>query len=402
MSGLLDKAARIARKNWPEFKAFTFGEMPAFVYGRKKFRDIPVFCFHEAILPDFEEQLRFLTENGYRTLDGASLLKRLSDPTYRNDGKDIVLTFDDALTSVWTTGLPLLRKYDCKIMLFVIVDLVPDRNELRPHVDGETSEDDVSSTYPLCNWAELAEMHKSGHVDIQSHGLVHTLVSTGPRVVDFVSPMFDPYYYENIHVPIYENAAGEQVRDPEFGHPVYEHHSRLDKHPRYIDSPQVRRACQKYVSENGGRDFFRDPDWRSRLGAVHQQALRQASIDNPAFESREDRLRELRRELGDSRRALQARFPGKPIEHFCFPWFIGSKDAYRIAGEEGYAAVHVGATPNFPVSRSSSPVVVRRLEQEFLLSLPGAGSRSLASVLKAKLKLRRQSAENSQARVRDN
>ena len=387
------------RKNWPELKAFATGGMPEFVYGKRAFRDIPVFCFHEAILPDFEEQLRFVKDNGYRTLDGGELLERLNDPDYQNDGKDIVLTFDDALTSVWTTGFPLLQEYECKIILFVIVALVPDRQELRPHVTESTAEFDFDATYPLCNWSEIASMHRSGLVDIQSHGLLHTLISTGPKVVDFVSPDFDPYYYENIHVPLYDNGDGSQVRKPRLGHPVYESHSRLDEYPRYLDSPRVRNKCQEFVAENGGKAFFQDSDWRQRLGACHKEALLSEERGKPRYESGEERLLELRRELGESRKILLSRFPEKKIEHFCFPWFIGSKDAYRLAREEGYTAVHVGATENFPVAGSNSPTIVRRLEQEFLLSLPGIGSRSLGGVLKSKAELRKKSAESAMARI---
>ena len=105
------------QKNLPELTAFFSGRMPAYIYGRKKFPDIPVFCFHSARYPFFEQQLQFLKKNNYTTLNADEFLERLRDKNYKNNGKEMVLTFDDGLASVWSVAFPLLQKYNFKIII---------------------------------------------------------------------------------------------------------------------------------------------------------------------------------------------------------------------------------------------------------------------------------------------
>jgi peptidoglycan/xylan/chitin deacetylase (PgdA/CDA1 family) len=378
------------------------GEMPQFVYGVKKFRDIPVFCFHEAELPEIDMQFRFIRENGYRTLNGDELLERLADSEYENDGKDIVLTFDDALTSVWTTAYPLLQAYECKIMLFVIAGLVPDAAASRPHIDIHQEpgdEEAVATTHPLCNWREIREMHDSGFVDVQSHGLIHSLVSISPKVADFASPEFDPYYYGNIHVPLYDDGNGALMREVHLGQPVYESDSRLGRHLRYLDCPTVRQKCARFVEIEGGKTFFQRQSWRNELAAFHRKIQREEGPPDPAYESEEARITAIREELRMSRSILETRLPSKNVRHFCFPWFKASVDAYRIASEAGYTAIHIGAIPDFDLRKTDGPLVIQRLEKEYILSLPGKGRRPLPSVLKAKIQLRRNAKHSAKRRA---
>lgn len=394
MRALFGGISRTLRKNWPELKALASFEMPDFIYGKTRFRDIPVFCFHEARMPMLERQLRFLRRNGYRTLVAHELMERLADPGYRNDGRDIVLTFDDAMTSVWTVGFPLLQKYECRIILFAISGLVSEGNAPRPHDGASDSAAAPGDTSPLCNWEELRRMSSSGLVDVQSHGVSHSLISIGPEVADFVNPSFDPYYYGNIHVPAYDGGNGTLVREAHSGHLVYRSASRFSRHRRYIDAAGVRDRCAEFVADEGGAEFFRRPDWREKLQAFHHGLL---GAEEPVYENDDERLDAIRTELHESRRALGSRLGIDSIDHFCLPWFAGSDDAYRLAGEEGYKAIHVGPVPDFAaVSADGRPAIVKRIGEEYLLTLPGEGRSSMFGILNAKRDLRRQS-ENMKA-----
>lgn len=99
-------------------------------------------------LANFEEQLKYLTQNGFKTFTVTDL--------YRNrdvDRKNIFITVDDGLKSFYTHGWPLLQKYNCKATLFVNTESVGWGDYL--------------------TWAQLRELAKGG-VEIGSHSHKHT------------------------------------------------------------------------------------------------------------------------------------------------------------------------------------------------------------------------------------
>lgn len=375
------------RKNWPELQALCTGRMPAFVYGaRQRSGSPPVFCLHAARLDALERQFRFLAENGYRTLCADELLLRRNAPDARRDPREIALTFDDGLGSVWSVAFPLARRYGIRFTLFALPGLTPER-EPGPTIDAESGElreqalaRDRSDT-PFCSWSELRAMHESGIVDVQSHGLRHARVAVGPRIADFVHPGFDAHV-ANVHVPLYRNAAGRELRDPVWGHPVYEFDSLLAGRPRYLDPAAIRDALAEHVERNGGAAFFERRDWRVELSRL---AARCASAHAGHFEAGSERRSAIAAELSESRRQLEARLPGKRVRHFCFPWFRVSAATAAAALDAGYESIHVGATPGFRAPRGARhPQVITRLQQEFLRSLPGDGGYGLWGVLAQK------------------
>ncbi|MBW2543709.1 MAG: polysaccharide deacetylase family protein, partial [Deltaproteobacteria bacterium] len=259
------------QKNLPEAIAFATGRMPSFIYGFRHFKDIPVFCFHSARYPLFEQQLLFLKRNGYRTLSADELYERRCDKNYRNDGSEIVLTFDDGLASVWTVAFPLLQKYETRIVSFILPGLIDDESEIGATIAdvGEGDRADLANRdfgdQPLCNWREIDRMHESGLVDFQSHGMYHELIGVSPKIVDFVHTNFDLNQYGNIHVPIYATAQSRRSRERVLGHPIYESAPRFTGQPRYFDPPALRDACAAFVAANGGVQFFAKKHWRAAL-----------------------------------------------------------------------------------------------------------------------------------------
>lgn len=371
------------RKNLPEALAFLCLQMPRFIYGAKSFKEIPVFCFHSSAPLLFERQLKFLQENKYRTLTADEYLQRVLDSSYRNTQREIVISFDDGMASVWTVAFPLLRQFGQKAILFVLPGLTPEGVEVGTSIESASSDEELArcisrdySDHPLCNWREIESMHESGVIDIQSHGMDHALINVSPEVVDFVSPDFDPYHYENIHIPIYRDEGGADSRSFVLGHPVYKNSPRLAGKPRYMDDVRTRRACEQHVLENGGRAFFSKSDWRGELLAVVANSRKAIPVQN-SYETPMEFRDAIHRELYESKVLLETRLR-KQVRHFCFPWYADSSIARQMAADVGYQGLWLGywaLGANAPGAE-----LVTRLQEEFLFCLPGRGGYGLRGV----------------------
>jgi len=106
----------------------------------------------------FEEDLRYLTENGYQTIVVEDLLNYFNSGTALPP-KPIMLTFDDGYYNNYTEAFPLLKKYGCKAVLSPI------------GIEGEKAQSDNnrSPDYSQCTWQELKEMSDSGMIELQNH-----------------------------------------------------------------------------------------------------------------------------------------------------------------------------------------------------------------------------------------
>lgn len=121
--------------------------------------DVPVFMYHAVsndiwgieelfVMPErLEEQLKYLTENGY-------------DPIFFEDlyhvedyDKPVILTFDDGYEDNYTELFPLLKKYNVKATIFIITGYM---NQPKYLTDQQ-----------------ILEMADSGLVSIQSHTFSH-------------------------------------------------------------------------------------------------------------------------------------------------------------------------------------------------------------------------------------
>jgi peptidoglycan/xylan/chitin deacetylase (PgdA/CDA1 family) len=378
---------RSIRKNWPEIKASLSGRMPAFVYGLSSVKGIPVFCFHDADPDLLRSQLEFLRANKYRFLTGDEFCERLADAGYRNTNREILLTFDDGLLSVWEHGFPLLQEFEAKAVLFVVAELVPDSDQTLAgdNVVNPDSEVSARQILELCTWAKLLQMEQSGLVDVQSHSCLHARVSATPQIVDFVGPDFPlgafgtVQAYECTRIPLYRTGSGVATRRAVLGHPVYENSSVFSVDAYLADDGEVRERCADYVRRNGGADFFVRPGWRRELLAIASD-VGGATRSDPQFSSS---LSLMHRELSASKRLIEAKL-GKQVKHFCYPWFQFNDSSLRIAQECGYEAAYVGPVASHPRRHGSGIWLVPRLHHEYVFRLPGAGRRGLAHLVQLK------------------
>ena len=372
-------------RNAPEIQAFVTGNMPSFVvYAGRRPASVPVFFFHAVEPHAFEAQLRYLCQNGYRTLDADQLEARLRHPQQEDDGRDVALTFDDATWTFWAYAFPLLRRHRARAILFAIPGIVPDDPTPYPSLEdlwaGRCSAAEIAArgkVQPLCTWRELRALHESGMVDIQSHSLTHAQVPVSARIDDFVHPGFVAGPFANSDLPL---AAADDPRRParklRLGAPVFQSASRLCGRPRFREAPELAQALVDHVAARGGARFFERPSWRRELAAALDAWPEQR---RGAFETPEQTREAIRDELTLSRELLEARLPGKTVRHFCYPWFDGCDLADRLAAEAGYRTVHGGVGVQ---SRDGTamPLPVQRISEEYLFRLPGEGRGGIAPV----------------------
>lgn len=107
----------------------------------------------------FEKDLKYLSENAYQAVFMSDLIAYVYEgaPLPENP---IVLTFDDGYYNNYSYGLPLLEKYDMKMVLSVIGSNTDHWTE---H-EGETDE-----RYGHLTWPQIAEMVGTGRIELANH-----------------------------------------------------------------------------------------------------------------------------------------------------------------------------------------------------------------------------------------
>jgi len=148
---------------------------------------IPVAMYHHVSMSDrelnvkpdiFEDQLRVLSRKGWKSITGDEFLNFIRDPKGKPK-KCVLLTFDDGFADNFVFAYPLLKKYGMKAMLFIATDFIDENDVERDGFVSLTHNDawDLAFTdrrsEVMCTWKEIEEMHDSGVMDIQSHGMSH-------------------------------------------------------------------------------------------------------------------------------------------------------------------------------------------------------------------------------------
>jgi len=129
----------------------------------KGYQTVPVLSYHNFSLDRstnrmtvtqtaFEEQMKFLKENGYRVIPLDQLVDFLEFKRQIPE-KSVVITLDDGWRSAYEIALPILKKYGYPATLFVYTDLI------------------VGSKKTL-SWDLVQEMANSG-IDIEGHTKTH-------------------------------------------------------------------------------------------------------------------------------------------------------------------------------------------------------------------------------------
>jgi peptidoglycan/xylan/chitin deacetylase (PgdA/CDA1 family) len=364
------------------------GRYPAFVTGGALPRGhVPVFVFHSLEPDSFGRKLRYLGDNGYRTLSADEYFLFLMGARSAPE-KAVVLTLDDGRGSVWSVGFPLLRTYGMKATVFLVPGRIASRpGTLPPHWDdvreGRADAEAVlardEGENGFLSWEEVEVLSRSGLFDFQSHTLTHARVHSGPQLAGFMTPRLRRGY-ASMDTPLIEE-GGRDLSPAEvpLGTPLFRSEPRTSEALRFYEEPAARRDCVEKVASEGGEGFFHRDGWDRALRRLVDGRSIGGRYETPA-----EREAAIRRELASSKQEIESR-TGKPVIHLCYPWHVSGPTARRIAREVGYRTAFGGKVPGVPITLSGGdPQAVARISEDYLELLPGRGRADLASVLRHK------------------
>ncbi len=187
---------------------WTLAVAAALVYWHRYMNDpgaVPVLVYHSVTadgswLP-WSDAISVSPETFDRHLDvlramGCSVLSTRDLVAARTSGaalpeRPVVLHLDDGYLDNWVASYPILKRHETPATIFVSSDFIDPGETPRPTLDdvaaGRCRPEDLQWAGYL-NVAEIRAMEASGLVSIESHGVTHSRVFAGPRVVDRLSP----------------------------------------------------------------------------------------------------------------------------------------------------------------------------------------------------------------------
>ena len=142
------------------------------------YRTLPILCYHqftknaqashqlELSAKTFEQQIRYLVDNGYALLSFADVQAILQQSQPIPD-RAVVITIDDGYRSVYDVAWPILRKYQANATLFIYTDFI--------------------GAPAALSWQQLQEMATTGQIEVQSHAKSHTSLSRQPEDKNYTS-----------------------------------------------------------------------------------------------------------------------------------------------------------------------------------------------------------------------
>jgi peptidoglycan/xylan/chitin deacetylase (PgdA/CDA1 family) len=151
------------------------------------FQTVPVITYHKLSKnkadattvreSDFEEQMRYLRENGYRVLTMDEFFDFL-DFNRIIPPKSVVITIDEDWHSTYDIAFPILKKYGYPATLFLYTDIIRDKS---------------------ADWNRITEMSRNG-IDVQCHTKTHRNLDKRNSVESFRE------YFESVKKELAESA----------------------------------------------------------------------------------------------------------------------------------------------------------------------------------------------------
>jgi hypothetical protein len=343
------------------------GRLPRFIFGGGAGGLLPVFHFHDEVRSDLDPKLRYLADNGYRTVTADDIGRYIRRQAPLPD-RAVALCFDDAWASVWTMAAPLLEQYGFRAIVYAIPGRTDDADGVRPQ-DATIP----NGSSPLMTWPELRALHSRGTIDVQSHTFSHAQIDTADTVTGFIDRGYDatPLFSRPLQQP-HDSHHGQRSRPTfatpgDLGLPLYPTRSAMSDAPRVVHDAEARTACLRLARQEG---FFDVPHWRARLDAVVAKAR------PGAVETDSEQTARIERELDDSRSEINARLGADVVRHVCLPWGVSGARTEAALGRLGFSTAVANRMPGmFAVRPGDHPFWLKRLPNRYIYRLPGRGRR---------------------------
>lgn len=342
------------------------GRYPSFLFGLPVGNIVPIFHFHQTTVDELEPALAYLKDNGYRTIvadDVAAFMRTGQHP----GPKTVMLTFDDAWSSLWLVAGPLLERYGMRAVTYAIPTRIREAAAVRPTLkDGPV--DPVASdasAEPFVTWPELRALSDSGVMDVQSHTWSHSMIFCEPQPVGVVDPSYANEDFLN-RPRIWTDAGPVFMDISRMGYPLFPRRSRMSSALEFIPDGDACKRLEQFVAAQGGPAFFSRSDWQATLapqltsipGRTETEAERDASIEA---------------ELVRARDVLEARI-GRPVRHLCLPWGVTSPSTYAALKRLGFSSAVANRMPGrMAAGAGDDPFYIKRLHSRHLYALPGRG-----------------------------
>ena len=163
----------------------TVSQTPLSLSDSRETVDIPILMYH-SISKDssdeneytisqarFENDLKWLQENGYTTVFPSQLVSYVHDGAML-PSKPVILSFDDGFSNNCLYAFPLLEKYNMKAVIALI------------GVESDRSSGDIyrNQDYGNMTWGEVAILSRSGLIEFASHTYDLHSISGGRKGAD--------------------------------------------------------------------------------------------------------------------------------------------------------------------------------------------------------------------------
>lgn len=338
--------------------AYLQRQYPPFVYSATNQKNyLPIFYYHHISGSEFENHLRYLSLNGYSSLSCAETMDRIFNNDPQN-GRQVMLTFDDGLASFYTEVFPLLKKYRTKAVAYIVSAWI-----------GQPG---------FLSWQQCREMHQSGLVDIQSHSQTHSCVITSLEIktIKTISQTTSiPWDIPGIPIKSLSHF---------YWAPVFEGKSLFEANSSYVLPDSYWKECQIFQHEYAisGRLDHLD---RIRLKRKYHQIL-QAHFPEISKNNHNDISISILQELRTSKHTIEREISNHEVLHFAFPWHTHSQQAWTALKNVGYISGAVGLRASTDKTSFVSDVLkLFRINADFLPCLAGKRRKTFYEVLKTKL-----------------
>jgi hypothetical protein len=368
-----------------------FTGYPDFVYSKNNGSNldgIPVFVYHTIEPKLFESQLQFLKENEYRTLAIKEFHEAIVNPRTSSNRKIILLTIDDARSSVWRFAYPLLQKYQMHATVFVIPGITEDSKSCRKNLEDvwngkcelkEIQDSDINDN-TLCSWQEIKEMYNSGFLNIESHTLFHREIFKNINITDYISPniSFVPYNFRGSPYFTINDVEKTFSAYDFIGLPLFESDPLMLAGPKLNITPEFVLKCKKIYQDHSKKSN----EWKSAIKNIVNEPGNRKKYFNLESHSKPDVLEDLK----IARELIQSRLDNTAGNHLCLPWTKGNGITVNICKELGIKSCFWGVLENKKIIKpGDDPFYISRIKNDFIFRLPGIGRKSFYSIYKSKM-----------------